>query len=623
MKNSAEIQFIFDNISDESKVDEIIQCIQENNINPDKIFRFGNNVFFEAACDGNLKLLQRLCQNHLVDVNSKTHDGMPLLALLAQVYEPKHDPIIDFLLNETAIDVNATNRLGYTGGAWAERTNKISLMLKLALKEPIDSPVNIMYHTKMTCLRFGLKNPADGNMQLNCKKLPADYQTVEPEGYQVRATIPSLTDSFNQFTHEKAIFGALSSVDRTIYRNVNSCLQNHSLHNKGYSDPQTSGCTQLLDSYKKGEMIAIHGEAKDHAASVVMVDNTLYRCNRGLEKHPEYSITQYRINNPEELNTQVIQSFLTTINPGEQLRLQEQDGINGKEQYSGNCIVASPKKAIHAMIYAQVRKHYPPDADHKKIARDLYKKWSAWDRTYQIQLLLSSCKEAPEVLTALLKNILYDTARFSTHHIELAKAIRERLGLAVKIEIDNLFMNFLEKESLKHQLKTPDSTFDEGWKKYVDLFNKIDMRQYATVPEEAQILYATAAGNLKQLKQLLEDSYENVLLTLPSQRELTALHLAVMWNREDCLETLIQHHPELIDKTDRNHFTPLHMAVYSGKPKLVEILIKNGANRLLNAGKQKQLSVDFLLENISNRLIAEDIKQALSAPLHKTTNKFK
>lgn len=637
MANAEDILFVQNNINNPAKLDEILRLVDEGKIDPNEWLFYGKNLLQLAAQMGNFSLVKTLCENPHVDVNKKTEDGFPLLVLLAQVYQDKHEEILSFLLEKTKIDPNATNAAGYAAGGWADRCGNYACMHKLLSHERKNSYGHKAYNIKMTCLRFGLGDPDNNDLviKVNSTKLPTLFQNgIRPEGFCAAATVPSLQASFDAFTKDGAVLAQLSEQEQAILIEANTNMQNYSIFQKdGLTIPDTSS---IYKDYVNGKTITIHGEASEHAASVVARaaskednDNIIYRCNKGFKKHPDYSIVKYKATDKEQLDEHFIGRLLKCVDPTEVLSLKQLEGINGKAQYVGNCTVASPKKSIHAMIYDVVTQKYPNlDEEQQKImAKTLYKKWTAWDRARQINLLIESCGDVPEIFVSLLKNILSDTARFSLRHAELAKALCEHIPQdLLKAEFPSFpygFFNAIEKLSIgEHEQTNAKQFIKKHKKKYVTFMKDINLPHDKSSLEQCDLLLAATTGNIDKMKEILDGPQKDYLLATPT-RKLTCLHLCVLWNNKECLQMLLSKYPELINTPDANNFTPLHLAVYFGNAELTAFLLENGADPTLHAGKQKQLSLHMLVErlqeidpsaaSIIENLLSKDSKNKMKA----------
>lgn len=631
-----DIEFIDKNIGKEDKTDEILKLVENGAIDPNEYLFYNMNLFHYAARWGNLTLTKALYENSLVNVNKKTNDGYPILVLLVNAYSSKIEPVLSFLLDKENVDKSATNELGFTASAWAERNKNYLLLQRLLKLEPTNTIAHIFYNIKMTCLKFGLNSSyKEKGITIDSKKLPNSYRTMFPEGYLVEGTVPDLQESFESFLTDlknKTIVDNISKEDLDVLTEVNESLQNYTIYNI-LSENQFSKAEQLYNDFQKNKMICIHGSANSHAASVVIDGDIVYACNKGLGKHPDFSIVKYQATKPKELDDYLIQALLTSIFPQEKTALKELNGIKGKIQYVGNCTVASPKTAIHAMIWNVVTKKYPnfSDFEQKEKAKLLYKKWTAWDRTNQIKLLVESCHDIPEVFVALLKCVIYDTARFSPQHKKLAEALVENIPKKIfKKDFEenviqnsmSLFLNDFEELSIKQARFEPKKpfNFNTHYKKILEFMQAIDLQISTIHPtlEKYDILFAIASGDNEKLTKLLETNKnlkedQKKLLSLETgNRNLSCMHFAVLWNNEQALCELIRCCPEYINSKNKSNWTPLHYAIRSGNLGLIEILLKNDADQTLSVGSKYEYSVEKIIEEaIKDPTKKVDIKNML------------
>lgn len=599
------VVFIKKNIHDENKADEIFQLVERGDINPNDNLFYNNNLLHFAATNANLKLAKKLIANSLTDVNQKNSDGSPLLCELAQRYSPKLDGMIDYLLEETNIDVRAVNSWGITASTLAEGLKRIALMQRILKYEPPNVPASQMYNIKMTCHRFGLS----GKLYIRETTLPDEFKEIDAEGYEVNVTIPQLQVSFNAFLNQPQIEDYLSLDEIIIMSSVNDAIQNNSVYDVssdlGYSfDVVMQKQSEAYQMFLDGKMVAIHGVDHAHVASVVLQGNTLYRCNKGLGKHPEYSIVEYKINTKQGdcpipgLRETQFTALFNTIAPQDIIDLEEQGGLKAKEQYVGNCTYASPKQSVRAMIYHTVLQRFPnlSQKAQAQIAQTLYKKWSAWDRQEQINNLLASCGDHPEILMAILHNILYDTARYSAHHAHLAKALAEHIPSEM---LESALQNSPHPiyHALEAMFRSAEQYDSESVESLVDkvhgfFADNLDMHTMKDIPLASNLLIASATGNIQALAELVQDKTQ--LLVTPN-RQVSCMHLAVALDRDECLKTLCIRHPELINTPRNQNATPLHDALMMGRPNLVQLLLDNGADITLCAGSIRQYSVDQII----------------------------
>ena len=128
------------------------------------------------------------------------------------------------------------------------------------------------------------------------------------------------------------------------------------------------------------------------------------------------------------------------------------------------------------------------------------------------------------------------------------------------------------------------------------------------------LLIAAKFGNTEIVTFLLENA-ANVDAT--DVKEWTALHYAAFYGHHEIANVLINYEAKVNDI--ESGFAPIHFAVNQGHKKLVEILIKNGANlRLKNSNRETPLGV--ALRN-GNQEIANFINSSKDAS-HKISDKI-
>lgn len=85
-------------------------------------------------------------------------------------------------------------------------------------------------------------------------------------------------------------------------------------------------------------------------------------------------------------------------------------------------------------------------------------------------------------------------------------------------------------------------------------------------------------GNVKKLKELLEDKEVDVNQSNPKENEDTPLHAAAKWNRSEVVEILLSKGAD-VDKPNDDNQTPLMLAVLNNyKDTTAEMLIRHGAD---------------------------------------------
>jgi ankyrin repeat protein len=89
------------------------------------------------------------------------------------------------------------------------------------------------------------------------------------------------------------------------------------------------------------------------------------------------------------------------------------------------------------------------------------------------------------------------------------------------------------------------------------------------------LLWAVYGGNHDGAASLLKNG---ALVTIPDRQGCTALHWATRLNNPKCLELLLKHSREAMNRQDRSGLTALHWAVAQDKGTLVRLLLKHNAD---------------------------------------------
>eukprot|EP00042_Codosiga_hollandica_P020703 m.68155 g.68155 ORF g.68155 m.68155 type:complete len:214 (-) comp50002_c0_seq5:103-744(-) len=107
-------------------------------------------------------------------------------------------------------------------------------------------------------------------------------------------------------------------------------------------------------------------------------------------------------------------------------------------------------------------------------------------------------------------------------------------------------------------------------------------REHQEIPSTAERLLEAIVwhGSLMDCKALVRIHGSPAIITGPSESpdQRSPLHWAVLYNREEIVEWFLEQHPVGIDNVDAEGCTPLTIAILQGEDKIVELLLREGAN---------------------------------------------
>lgn len=154
-----------------------------------------------------------------------------------------------------------------------------------------------------------------------------------------------------------------------------------------------------------------------HAVGIVIIDNILYKCNRGQGSDSVHGIVAYKIGNLQafdatlfdkllmgEGSSYFLQSEIDTL-----LDLTEIERFEASPQTVGNCAWFSTIESIHAILIAEFTKLATDHQQGEMLAHQIYSDWQNFDLNYSLSHLQETphTPEQQTMLSDVLCKILF------------------------------------------------------------------------------------------------------------------------------------------------------------------------------------------------------------------------
>lgn len=625
MTKEEALEFIRANIDKPGQTQEILKLIQDIPLDcNDNDFQYELSIYFTAVIQGNLVLLQKLIEHNLVDVNSQSKDGEPILYRLASMYQDeKHSEILEYLLSLSELDVEATSNQGISGGALFYQKKMIPHAYRITQREKPNSLTNQLIRTKLLLLTFGLDDSKDVNFDIGT----TEY--LMPKGSLGALPLINLHQSFSEYQYSQH-FGSL---EESVVKAVNQSKQSEFFFESpnffGAQSSENQKCLEeAIEAYSQGKAVSIQTGWQGHAVTLVFCEDTLYICNKGQGKHPNYAVAEYKIHHTEE----VTNLFLPLLKRDERelieteihskLGTELKGGLTGKAQYMGNCTLASPKKGIHALIYHHIKKIKPElgEEEQKVLAEQFYKNWTRWDRQRSLEKFIQASEgRDTQFFSSILDNLVFSTSRFS----EGQKPLIEKLILHSKAKSDRAFLQQLEEftnnifiEKLLSKIvnakgEVSPVTIALNFISFLRVMGKDDLLEQ--LPLEMQLLYAIVLNNENKAIKLINHPEIDMQYRTQGTKKtgFSFAHAASICKQANVLRALVEKEPTLLNAKTSNNFTPLHSCVAACDANMSSTLLSLGADWTLPAGSKSQFAMDDLLKRSTSE-VNEVVKPYLS-----------
>ena len=245
---------------------------------------------------------------------------------------------------------------------------------------------------KMLCHRFGL------NYSFKTKS----GHTVLLEGFDEEYTYPELCRSLDAFIKD---FKSCSDPEtREVWIQAREILSKALRNRENVEIALVDNLTVFPVRFSD------FSETRGHSTGLVILqkENLFIKCNRGDGCGDTAGLQVLDIGKPERLGT-ILQELLRKrydldgkmyFNDGlkNELSLVEVEYMQHKQQQGGTCTWASAKLNLRAVLYFLLRAKFNDDQKAKEYSRELYKKWSQFDRIMAIKEFCEAVTQIENVI---------------------------------------------------------------------------------------------------------------------------------------------------------------------------------------------------------------------------------
>lgn len=384
----------------------IVRVLNELGADLDKIDGEGNTPLSKAIAEYDIPMVELLLSLgagvNKTDASGKTpltsavwHNQIKVVELLIKSKadlnlndDNKHTPLtfaaargreeIIKILVKNGADVNFSNLYGYTPFAYAMIFANFKSLLPLLVSLGADEKfATELLKRKNLAHIWGIKGFSTLNDQKGVKR------KFELEASFTKSSLALMTDYIEKFFkfEESSNASLPEAAKQDIYETFNHAL----------SEPSN---VARVDRIKSGKPCVIMGGWCGHDISIVIHNERLFICNRGAGKGKN-AVVAYQL--PSSLATnELIHNFkIKYKNANEfnfylqKLNLTKLGEYNQKDQKVGNCSWASAKIAFGVLC-----RIYTSDL----VGRELYKKFTAFARTYSLEEYLKTSSSVDQEL---------------------------------------------------------------------------------------------------------------------------------------------------------------------------------------------------------------------------------